>query len=350
MKKINELANKYREQILKIKNVIGVGCGYKEVQGRTTDEKSLMILVKEKLQEEDLNQHHVVPEQIEEVCTDVIEIGDIELLGSRTTQGRKSRTEIESRTTRFRPVQPGISIGHYKISAGTFGAVVKDKRTEELLILSNNHVLANLTSGYDGRAEIGDPILQPGRHDGGEQNRDIVGHLERFSGLKKKNTTSSCLIAQGVENIMNGFSELIQFPYQVKFLRKNGGENLVDCAVAKPVAPGRIEDEILEIGKVRGVTEPEVGMRIVKSGRTSGVTRSKIRAINATVEVNVTATEKAIFNEQIVATPFSKPGDSGSLVLDKNNRAVGLLFAGSNKSTICNQITNVIEELEIEFV
>jgi predicted amino acid-binding ACT domain protein len=91
-------------------------------------------------------------------------------------------------------------------------------------------------------------------------------------------------------------------------------------------------------------------MRIIKSGRTSGITKSKIRALNATVEVNVTATEKAVFNDQIIAEPFSKAGDSGSLVLNTHNQAVGLLFAGSDKSTICNRITNVLDELQVELI
>jgi hypothetical protein len=36
----------------------------------------------------------------------------------------------------------GVSIGHYKGTAGTAGCLVKDKKTGEILILSNAHVLA----------------------------------------------------------------------------------------------------------------------------------------------------------------------------------------------------------------
>lgn len=326
---------------MKLENVIGVGSGHKEIKGHSTDEKSIIILVKEKLDEDELGRRHIIPEKIEEVTTDVIEVGEIELL---TSKGNLNRTK------RNRPAQPGISIGHYKISAGTFGAVVKDKETKKLLILSNNHVLANLTSGHDDRAEIGDPILQPGRHDGGEEENDIIGHLERFVPLKKKSSTSSCQIANGVENILNGISELIKFPYQIKFLRRMSEANLVDCAVAKPVSEDLIKSDILELGRIEGTVKPEIGVEVIKSGRTSGVTTAKIRVINATVEVNVTATEKATFKNQIITGALSKPGDSGSLVLNKDNKAVGLLFAGSNMSTICNPINHVMEELEIEFI
>jgi len=40
--------------------------------------------------------------------------------------------------------------------------------------------------------------------------------------------------------------------------------------------------------------------------------------------------------------PMSSPGDSGSLVLNGQNQAVGLLFAGSDRATVCNRIQNVL--------
>jgi len=58
--------------------------------------------------------------------------------------------------------------------------------------------------------------------------------------------------------------------------------------------------------------------------------------------------ESAIFKDQFVSSSFSKPGDSGSLVLDEENNAIGLLFAGSDKATVCNVITNVFKALDVE--
>jgi V8-like Glu-specific endopeptidase len=42
---------------------------------------------------------------------------------------------------------------------------------------------------------------------------------------------------------------------------------------------------------------------------------------------------------------MSQGGDSGSAVLDNNNRLIGLLFAGSESSTIINRIEHVFSEL-----
>ena len=56
------------------------------------------------------------------------------------------------------------------------------------------------------------------------------------------------------------------------------------------------------------------------------------------------------FDRQLVFSHMSEPGDSGSLILEKaTNKAVGLLFAGSNQVTIANRIQDVMELLDIEF-
>jgi len=61
----------------------------------------------------------------------------------------------EDRTGYFDPLPAGVSIGHYKITAGTAGwFAVRDDKT---LIISNNHVLA-----WENKGQVGDPILQPG--------------------------------------------------------------------------------------------------------------------------------------------------------------------------------------------
>jgi hypothetical protein len=100
---------------------------------------------------------------------------------------------------------------------------------------------------------------------------------------------------------------------------------------------------------VLGVTEPEINMEVKKSGRSSGLTKGRIVAIEATLTVNMNETDTAVFEDQFITTPLSKPGDSGSLILDMNNNAVGLLFAGSEKATVCNRISNVLEKLSVKF-
>lgn len=66
---------------------------------------------------------------------------------------------------RMRPAPGGISVGHYRITAGTLGCLatgLSAPRNSRLMILSNNHVLANSNN-----AAYGDCICQPGPYDGG---------------------------------------------------------------------------------------------------------------------------------------------------------------------------------------
>lgn len=79
---------------------------------------------------------------------------------------------------RMRPAPGGISVGHFRITAGTLGCLVRGRtarRVNRLMILSNNHVLANSNA-----AAIGDCVAQPGPIDGGRCPADQVAVLERF--------------------------------------------------------------------------------------------------------------------------------------------------------------------------
>ncbi|MGM0368936.1 MAG: hypothetical protein ACQEP9_00795 [Bacillota bacterium] len=335
MEKIKKIIEKYKDKFFELDNVVGVGYGYKQVQNKLTDKESIVVLVEEKLSEEDLDQEHIVPQNIEEEQTDVIEVGKVELLSA--SDGL--------RTTGNRPAQPGVSIGHYKITAGTFGAVVRDKKTNEQLILSNNHVLANISNGKDGKAKRGDPVLQPGSYDGGQIDSDLIGHLNRFIPIYNQNS-NDCPFMSGLERLAGGLGSMFNLPYRVKPVIL---ENKVDCALAKPKSEAMISEEILGIGAVNDIADAKVGMKVKKSGRTSGLTTARIKAINATINVQLTEEETALFTDQIVTEPFSQPGDSGALVVNSRNQAVGLLFAGSQKSSVCNNINNVIEALNITF-
>jgi hypothetical protein len=49
-----------------------------------------------------------------------------------------------------------------------------------------------------------------------------------------------------------------------------------------------------------------------------------------------------------MAGAMSQGGDSGSAVLDMNKRVVGLLYAGSDTTTILNPIQNVLDALQVQ--
>lgn len=326
------LLRKYQKKLFNLDNVVGIGLGYKIIQGRSTNKPAIMVLVEKKLPESKLKKRNIVPKTLGEVTTDVIEVGDIRFLTLRTEKAR--------------PARPGMSIGHYKVTAGTFGALVRDERTGEPLILSNNHVLANATDGHDGKSAIGDAILQPGSYDGGTE-ADVIAYLERYIPIIKGASKPQCRVAKGVENILNLILKILRPNYKINFIKNETSHNLIDAAVAKPVKPDYIEADIYELGGTNAIKEPQIGMTVKKSGRTSGITSSQVKALDVMLKVILGPFEEAVFYEQVLTGPMAHPGDSGSLVVDENMNVVGLLFAGSDQATIINPILNVLKLLKV---
>ncbi|MEW6662691.1 MAG: hypothetical protein ACOY9Y_15650 [Bacillota bacterium] len=327
------LLQRHTAHLMNLPNVVGVGRGTKTVRGEDTGRTAVVVLVEKKVPEKELARGQRIPKLLGETPTDVLEVGEIRLL---------------NRTGYSRPAYPGMSIGHYKSSAGTFGALVKDRRTGQPLILSNNHVVANATDGYDANARIGDPVLQPGAYDGGTMEQ-VVGYLERYIPLRREYASARCRTAKAAEKIVNQVLRLIWRNYRIALQKGVPYDNLVDAAVVRPVSLEAVGSEILEVGKIKGVAEAQNGMRVKKSGRSSGLTTGTVQVTRATLTVTISGNQKGMFADQFVTTGMSKGGDSGSLVLDMNNNAVGLLFAGSDTKTVCNRIQNVMDMLQIDF-
>ncbi|MGO0121648.1 hypothetical protein [Desulfothermobacter acidiphilus] len=331
-----KLLERYRARLLSLPSVVGVGWGKKMVRGELTDQEAVVVLVEKKLPPTALPRGACVPQQLEGIPTDVVESGSFYLLGSYTG--------------RYRPARPGVSLGHYLVTAGTFGAVVYDRINHEPLILSNNHILANRTNGRDGRSRIGDPILQPGSYDGGTPGHDSIATLCRLVPLRYTAEPATCAIARVMEQYANSALRLLtRRRYYLKLLRLTNSTNRVDAALARPLQAGLVESQIMEIGAVAGTAEPALGMAVKKCGRTTGLTSGEVRYVNVTLTVNLGHQEQAFFEDQFVATRMSAPGDSGSLIVDQDNRAVGLLFAGSDRFTVANRITHVLEALQVRF-
>lgn len=328
-----EILRLTKKQIFKKANVVGTGIGYKVVNGKPTNEISIICSVGNKVSLQGLSKKDLIPSDIDGVPTDVFPTGTI--------------YAQESPTQRFRPAPGGVSIGHKGITAGTFGCLVE--KNGRKFILSNNHVLANSND-----ASIGDIILQPGPYDNGDLQNDSIAKLYEFTRiyfdgmpLPGGGDGSDCPFAKFFGILLNAFAASVGSQTRLLPARVQGVENLVDAAIAKPLNEYDILDEILNIGKPNGIAEGSLGTQVKKMGRTTGLTQGTIHQIDATVKVNYGANKVATFTDQLVAGAMSQGGDSGSTVLNEHNRIVGLLFAGSNTTTIINRIQNVISALNI---
>ena len=308
-------------------NVVGVAIGNKSIRGRETDERCIVVFVEAKRPEAELRRWDVVPKAFGGIRTDIVETGRFHAL-------EMAQAVDLGRTRRIRPVPGGVSIGHIQITAGTLGVLAR--RNGRPVILSNNHVLANQNAG-----RVGDSILQPGPADGGRL-QDTIARLADFVPIQFKDKEPGP-VARFLARL---FAPLLHAAgWGLKRL-PSGASNLVDAAVAEPIETRLVTPEILGIGRVRGTKEPEIGMPVRKSGRTTGVTQGRITAIDAVVEVDYGG-PTAIFREQIVSDLLSNGGDSGSLVVDDARHAIGLLFAGGATTTLINPIAAVANALNV---
>jgi hypothetical protein len=327
---VRQAKNLNRSILLARPNVVGVGISYKSQHGQSTDELSVAVLVSRKIPRAALSAQQLIPEELDGVRTDVIQVGELRAL--------------QSRLERWRPAPGGVSIAHYRVSAGTLGCVVRDRGTGTRLILSNNHVLADSNAGNPG-----DVILQPGPADGGQQNQDVLAHLERYCSLQFNEEPGTCAIADTAASLANAIARLLRSSHRLQSRRvQPQAANLVDAAVARPLADSEVLDDILEVGMVTGAAQAELNMNVRKSGRTTGFTTGQITVLDATLTVNYGSGRNATFDDQIVSTPMSQGGDSGSLLVTGDPPlAVGLLFAGSDQSTIYNPIQAVLDCLNV---
>jgi len=222
-------------------------------------------------------------------------------------------------TGRTRPLRPGVSIAHAKVTAGTLGAFVH--KDGVVHVLSNFHVLAGSP-----QAKVGDTILQPGPADGGRAPRDTVGTLAAWVDLDQRRTA------------------------------------LVDCAIA--LLDDQEVDPEYPVGRVTTTAVALGGEQVAKIGRTTSVTRGRVTAIeldNVVVgygdDMGEISFDNQIEVESTGTGPFSRGGDSGSLVYRADGVALGLLFAGSESGgengtglTYINPIDAVLDALGVTLV
>ena len=294
------------------KNIIGLGIAAKVVSGTIlSGEDAVRVYVRVKMPRGQLSANHIIPQQFGALPTDVIEVGNV-------TASQSLRTW--QRFGQHRPTSCGVSVGHPNITAGTLGCLVeKDSRH---YILSNNHVLADSNN-----ATVGDQIIQQGAADGGSSPNDDIATLE---------------------------------PYQsIDF---SGNPNHIDAAIAEVGADTQttVEPEIIDIGSPQPTPKTALLYQSVrKHGRTTGHTIGVITDLSANIWVGYRVGNQnlsAWFEDQIAvmgigAAPFSRGGDSGSLIVDAVTlEPVALLFAGGDSLTFANPIDLVLQHYGITIV
>lgn len=309
------------------KNVVGVADGEKWTNGKPTGKEAVLVFVEKKEPIENLDPEDIVEQEINGIPTDVVgktgkiyaglmmpqrvrarklygprpdrypesEAQTVEDVSSQRRRRRRSKIIRAKSINRHRPIFGGISISHKDVTAGTLGGFFLDK-DKDLVILTNNHVAANSNN-----ANIGDICYQPGVYDQSPKPSNIIGYLKDFEPLKDGVKQDSAIVK--VNSAYKKSMNRVRMPRKWKF------------------------------GDIR------IRTRVIKSGRTTGLTRGRCIAKKGKFRVWYSETKSYVIEDCIITTFMSYGGDSGSLLLRQNNkRIVGLLFAGSNSVTLYSPI------------
>lgn len=232
---------------------------------------------------------------------------------------------VPSQRQKHHPIVGGLSIAPLnEFFVGTLGCFLRrvTEGTEQFFGLSNNHVLADVN-----RLPIGTSIVQPGPEVAPTDPGDVFAALSAF------------------------------IPIQFPTSRLSPAGNQFDAAIAVVT-----DVSLIRTGRMFGINRyvpqlatPVPGMRVIKSGRTTGITTGTVMAtrVNGT-KVNYgtqSAPRITTFNDTIEIVgdegPFGAPGDSGSVILDRDSgRPVALLFSGDGRTTTACDLGGVCQQFQ----
>lgn len=323
MEALKDFVRSRGAEFLKDPNISSVGIGYKTLQkqGKKTRDIAIQFTVETKAVPEVLEAMGTAPIPASfaidgvQVPTDVVQrkfAADFRLVAEAKASERKARLD---------PIVPGISVANVRETAGTIGCVVYDGIDGTPYILSNWHVL-NGPAGV-----IGDDIVQPGPFDDNRTQKNRLG----------------------------------------KLVRSHVG-HAGDCAVAT-IEDRAFASEIIDLKvAVEKLGEPELDDKVIKSGRTTGVTHGIVTRVHtiAKIDYGQPVGVQEVGGFEIGIDPDNEPedgevskgGDSGSVWLFKAKNGkpgtvlAGLHFAGEgpgdpNEHAVACYPKSVFEKLGI---
>jgi hypothetical protein len=238
---------------------------------------------------------------------------------------------------------PKIAITHrdsWHSGAGKYGSIgcfVRKRGQSELLILSNNHVLANINNA---------------------QESDLIIQLDAISMALGSKINSYLPLSRRYNDIAS-LKEFITLRFNEV--------NLVDAAIARLNQTDDIYiDRIRSLCRLKGFhnedffTNNVYSIPLYKRGITTNVTEGKITAFNVRTKVQYASDGSKPCNFINVIEircdksnqKFSLNGDSGAVIHDRDGYAVALLFAGNAATgmTYAVPIKTVLDALNLDLV
>jgi hypothetical protein len=209
------------------------------------------------------------------------------------------------------PLHLGCAVAHEKGWTGSLGAFVRLGPNAEVGLLSCAHILARRRRG---QARSGDPIQHPGPPDPPVRGNRIGILTDRFAPLVPLRPDAP------LNNIDAAVARL-----------RIDADHLGNTLPDHPCVPAELRGRPL--GPPLGPEDLEDETTVLKLGRVTGLTRGVVTALafqNLDVQLGAAIYRFAEVHEVAGspgAEPYSRPGDSGSMVMTEQElRPIGLHF------------------------
>ena len=308
---ILDISHNYYNYLLTLENVNGIGVGFKYINGQNTKEPCIHVLVENKIDTLYLSKNNIIPKTYMGIKTDVIKAKKPKIRGGAEDDFIKDK---------LRPLEGGCGITSNKTvngfyGDGTLGCILTKNvgSDRQLFLLSNAHVLSDSND-----TPIGTEIIQPPYVHGGRAPNDVIAHLTTYVPIEfeKENTRPV---------------------------------NYIDAAIAKLTSNSLATNRIYDLGEIKGVNKPTLGMGIQKVGFVTGLSFGEIKTIGVSTPVEWSDTVRAFFKDLILSDNLENDeGDSGSVVLNDDNEVVGLFMAGVDSYAYFCDIKRVLDAFNAE--
>lgn len=284
-------------------NIVGVGMGRKVVDQKATDIRCLRIYVQSKRERDYVSPAAFVPECFGGIKTDIIEVG---LLGRAGKPGQTRDNEPgkgvgPGSSIRLKTIRPNVDQG----AGGTLGAVVKDAHNNNY-ILSCNHVLA-----VNGRVPL----------------------------------EGASIVTPALSNTPHKIAD----PSKWFIPLEDGTSNCVDCAIV-PAGNDVVPNfRTTTLDAKDPIGEADRGQKVQKDGAVTGLTHGTIVDLNADLFVQYRFGAFLLRDQIIIdggdGNDFAADGDSGTVVVNAEHQAVGLVFAEAGRFAVACPLADVFEQL-----
>jgi hypothetical protein len=303
------------DEFLSRPGVIGVDIGEKYTGGRPTGKAAIVVYVCAK----GPDHPRQIPPEVGGVPTDVV-AESIVLHRARITRTEAQQPVAAERhpvlrggigigpARSFRVVPPEVPAAGEYVIAGTLGAfVITRGEPGRVLGLTAFHV-----GCVDDSWSVGDAFLHPSRVDGGVPDADQVAVLDRAA---LAGSVSAAGLRMGAR------------PFRA---------------------------EVVDVGAITGTAPATIGSTVRKRGRTTELTYGVIASTDATLRLDFgDGIGVRKLRDQIrvhSAERFGDRGDSGAVLVDADNRVVGLYVAGSGSTGFANPIEPVLRQLDVDLL